>query len=295
MNKNPSREQLVRKGRATRKVAIALSKLQGLVTFTEPEYEVIRLDSKYGKVNTLWYGWENRKTTPLYIDLHGGGFILGSPEMDDAMNQEIARQVGCKIVSINYAKAPDFPFPAAVDQVYSVINQILDNSERFAIEPGKVAIGGHSAGGNLATVTCIKAKREGKLQFCCQILDYPVLDLATNPYDKPTPKGAIPPEMALMFNSCYVDPDQAKDPLTSPVFTKQEELEGLPPALFILAGRDSLFGEGKKYCQMLSDVGVKTECAEYPNALHGFTCQSSVDTTDAIKKMVDFLRKYLLG
>ena len=134
-----------------------------------------------------------------------------------------------------------------------------------------MAIGGHSAGGNLSTVICMKAKKEGEFQFVCQVLDYPPLDLATSPLKKPQPKGAIPPKMALMFNACYVDPAQAKDPYVSPVYATQEDLAGLPPALFILAGGDY----------------------EYPRAAHGFTYNSSADRNDALEKMVTFLKKYL--
>jgi acetyl esterase len=156
-----------------------------------------------------------------------------------------------------------------------------------------MAIGGHSAGGNLSTVTCMKAKKEGEFQFVCQVLDYPPLDLATSPFEKPQPKGCIPPQMAMVFDACYVDPTQAKDPYVSPVHATQEDLKGLPPALLILAGRDSLHDEGLKYRQVLETAGVVTECYEYPNAAHGFTYQSSGDTTDALEKMVAFLGKYL--
>jgi acetyl esterase len=97
----------------------------------------------------------------------------------------------------------------------------------------------------------------------------------------------------MIFDACYVDPIQAKDPYVSPVYAKPEDLEGLPPALLILAGRDSLHDEGMKYCGMLKKSGVITECHEYPNAIHGFTYKSSAETADAFKKIIAFLRKYL--
>jgi len=95
-----------------------------------------------------------------------------------------------------------------------------------------------------------------------------------------------------MFDACYIDPTQAKDPYVSPVYATQDDLEGLPPALLILAGMDSLHDEGVKYCEMLKAAGVATECYEYPHARHGFTLSPSTDTTDALEKMVAFLRKY---
>jgi acetyl esterase len=181
----------------------------------------------------------------------------------------------------------------AVNQVYAVVNHVFEYAEKYEIDNSRMAIGGHSAGGNLGTVTCIKAKKEGKFQFLCQILDYPPLDLATNALDKPQPKGAISPQMASMFDACYVDPGKAMDPYVSPVYATREDLEGLPPALFILAGRDSLHDEGLKYCSMLKSAGVITECYEYPDAPHGFTYKPSSDTIDAWDKMAAFLSNYL--
>jgi acetyl esterase len=295
MAKLLSREQAIKKGKRIRKIQMIQLRLQSFLMGSKQKSlrEEIFIDTKFGKVRTLWYGFENSEMTPILFDLHGGGFILGNADMDETMNLAFAQQVGCKVISIEYAKAPEFPYPVAVDQIYAVVKHVFENAEKYAVDREKMAIGGHSAGGNLSTVTCMKAKKEGESQFVCQVLDYPPLDLATSPFDKPQPKGCIPPKMATVFDACYVDPAQAKDPYVSPVYATQEDLKGLPPALFILAGRDSLHGEGLKYCEMLKTAGVVTECYNYPHAVHGFTYKPSSDTTDALEKMVVFLRKYL--
>ncbi len=251
------------------------------------------IDTQFGKVRTLWYGMGSTEKAPIYFDLHGGGFVLGSAGMDQAMNLVINREVGCTIASIDYAKAPDFPYPAAVDQVYAVVKHVHDHAEKFAVDRARMAIGGHSAGGNLATVACLKAKQAGEFQFVCQILDYPALDLATDPLEKPQPKGSISPQMAMMFNACYLEPGRAKEPFASPVYAAREDLERMPPALFILAGGDSLHNEGLQYRSMLQAAGVRTEIHEYPGAPHGFTYRPSADTTDALGKMTAFLREHL--
>ncbi len=248
-------------------------------------------DTPHGRVRTLWYGAGQTKR-PVYFDLHGGGFVLGGPEMDEAMNGKIGAELGCAVVSIDYAKAPEHPYPYALDQIHETIELILDDAERYGIDTTKVAIGGHSAGANLATALCLKTKTS-RPRFSCQILDYPPLDLFTSPYKKPTPKGCIPPKMALMFNDCYISPDQGKEPLVSPVFAEDRDIEGLPPALFILAGMDSLHDEGKQYYSMLTRVGVPTELHEYENATHGFTLKASKNTEDAVNRMIDFLKRYL--
>jgi acetyl esterase len=293
MGKLPTREQYIRKGRLLRKLMVIFLKLQNIGLKNKALRDEIFVDTKFGKVRTLWYGFKNTEKSPIYFDLHGGGFILGSADMDEEMNLELNRQVGCKVISIDYAKAPEFPYPVAANQVYAVVKHVFENADEYAIDGNKMAIGGHSAGGNLSTVTSMKAKKEGKFQFVCQILDYPPLDLATSALDKPRPKGAISPKLALTFDACYVAPDQAKDPYVSPVYASHEELDGLPPALFILAGRDSLHDEGLKYCRMLQTAGVVTECHEYPNAPHGFTYKLSTDAIDARSKMAAFLGRYL--
>lgn len=294
MAKPATREQSIRRGQLIHKVGAMMHKFQALVSKKDSAGEVVFIETDFGSVRTLWYGFQKEEKLPVYFDLHGGGFMMGTADMDEAMNLVLSEQVGCKIVSVQYAKAPQFPYPTAVNQVYAVAKHVFENAEHYAIQPGKMAIGGHSAGGNLSAVACMKAKKEGLFQFACQILDYPPLDLATDPVEKPQPKGAITPEMAAMFNACYVDPAQAKDPYVSPVFAAPEDLVGLPPALFILAGMDSLHDEGLKYRHMLEAAGVTTECYEYPHAPHGFTYQASPDTTDALEKMAAFLKKYLM-
>jgi acetyl esterase len=296
MAKKLTREQNIKKAKQIRQFEKMIAKFQHffLKFKGRPSHREFFFDTEFGRVRALAYGFENIAKTPIFFDMHGGGFILGGAVMDETMNIEFSRRTGCKIISIDYAKAPDHPYPAAVNQVHAVVKQVFENADQYSIDPKRMAIGGHSAGGNLAAVTCMRAKREGTFQFVCQVLDYPPLDLWTSALDKPQPRGSIPPKTALMFNDCYINPAQARDPYVSPVYATKDDIEGLPPALFILPGRDSLHDEGLKYCSMLKAAGVVTECHEYPNALHGFTYKPSADTTDAFGKIVAFLTRYLL-
>lgn len=295
MAKQATREQLIKRG----KWILNLQKFRHMLRFLRPGARrkptgtEIFVDTQFGKVRALGYGLEDQNMTSIFFDLHGGGFILGNAEMDEPLNIAFHKQVGCKVISIEYAKAPDFPYPAAVNQVYAVVEHFFENAERYGIDRQKMAIGGHSAGGNLSAVTCMKARKAGKFQFVCQLLDYPPLDLATSPLDKPQPNGCIPPSMAQVFDACYVDPSQARDPYVSPVYADPQDLQGLPPALFILAGRDSLHDEGVKYREMLSAAGVETECYDFPDAVHGFTLTPSTNSTEACDRMAAFLKKHL--
>jgi acetyl esterase len=252
------------------------------------------IESDCGKAHLLCYGFTDSKIKPVYFDMHGGGFVLGSAYMDDSINVEIMNKAGCKVVSIDYVKAPDFPFPAAVNQVYSVVKHFYENSEKYRIDTKKMAIGGHSAGANLSTVTCIKAKQIGDFQFRCQVLDYPVLDLLTDPNEKPQPKGAISPAMMKMFNDCYLGTEKANNLFASPVFATMADLQDLPSAMILLAGLDSLYNEGKQYAKKLKEANVVVDLLEYENEKHGFTYEKSQNRNDAVNKISKYIYDHLI-
>ena len=251
------------------------------------------IETGSGSVRVLCYGFNNSGTQPVYFDMHGGGFVLGSPEMDEKMNLRIASESGCKVISIDYYKAPDYPFPTAIYQIYDVIEFFINMADEYGIDENRIAVGGHSAGGNLAAAVSMLVKERGKFSIKCQILDYPPMDLFQNPFEKPQPKGCIPPKLAIMFNDAYVSDEESRTPMASPVLGKKSDLENLPPALVIVAGQDSLCREGISFISKLRDANVDVEDHIYESALHGFTLKDSIETTDAVNKMCGFLKKHL--
>lgn len=288
-----AREKVIKRVQRQRKM---MNFLYSLSRYSSAEHgKEVLLDTEAGTVRTLWYGFEDKTVKPVFFDAHGGGFILMNAEADEDMNVHIHKAVGCKVVSIDYAKAPEHPFPTAVDQVYAVVKEVHSNAEKYGIDSERMGIGGHSAGGNLATGCCLQAGRRGEFSFVCQMLDYPPLDLATSPYDKPCPKGAIKPRQAATYDACYIDPVQAKNPLVSPVYATEGELAKLPPSLIILAGRDSLHDEGAMYAELLKKAGVKVELHEFPEEKHGFTYYRSKAVPQAMELIEEFLSRYLGG
>ena len=199
-----------------------------------------------------------------------------------------------KVISIDYPKAPKNPYPVAVEAIYEVIKHYFDNAEAYKINPDNVGIGGHSAGGNLATVMCIKAKETGEFSFKYQVLDYPPCDISIDAYDRPKPKGALSPKTVDMFNVCYHgnDMEVAKLPYISPVYATKEQLTGLPPALLIVAGRDSLHDEAVRYGELLKDAGVPLEFHEFADSVHGFTYYGKPDAKKGWDIMAGFIRKH---
>ena len=134
------------------------------------------IDTSHGKVSVLEYGFDSPNVEPLFIDMHGGGFVLGWAAMDEPMCVYFCEQAKVKVISIDYPKAPKNPYPVAVEAIYEIVKHYFDNAEAYKINRDSVGIGGHSAGGNLATVICIKAKESGEFSFKYQVLDYPPCD-----------------------------------------------------------------------------------------------------------------------
>lgn len=243
-----------------------------------------------GSVRTLCFGFEKKEAEPVFFDIHGGGFVLGNADVDLDICQYLREKCHCKVVSIDYAKAPEHPYPQAVNEIYEVVKHFARHAEKYGIDRERMSIGGHSAGGNLSAVTCLKSLKKKEFSFCGQILDYPPMDLSINPYEKPCPKGAIPPKIAAAFDACYL-PDSSYEecPYVSPVYSSREDMTGLPPALVIAAGCDSLHDEAVRYYEMLLEAKVQAQLLEYPDSAHGFTMKDSADTRDALEKMAQFL------
>lgn len=243
-----------------------------------------------GEVRTLCYGLERKEKEPVFFDLHGGGFVMGRADNDIDICRYIHKNCHCKVISIEYSKAPEAPYPQAVNEVYEVVRYFASREEEYGIRRDRMCIGGHSAGGNLAAVTALRSVKEKEFTFQGQILDYPPLDLSINPQDKPCPKGAIPPKVARIFDACYLpDSSHEEDPYISPVYSRTEDRRDLPPALVIAAGRDSLHDEAIHYYKLLREAGVEAKLLEYPEAGHGFTMEKSGDARDAIRNMALFL------
>lgn len=248
------------------------------------------VDTRRGPVRVLEYGFEDEARRPLFIDIHGGGFVLGSADMDETMCLEF-RKAGVKVISIDYPKAPDHPYPAAVEAIHDVAAWYVAHGEELGLDTARMAIGGHSAGGNLAAVTCMNDLKAGEFRFRGMVLDYPALDMATEPGDKPHPAGALPLWMCRMFNACYAPEGEAREPGVSPVFAPPGDLVGMPPALVIVCGKDSLHDEAVRFAENLRAAGSAVTVEEYPDQPHGFTYDKYDKPAgrDAIAKMRDFI------
>ena len=255
------------------------------------------IETSYGKIRVLEYGFDSPEVKPLYIDLHGGGFALMFPEYNENQTVYIQNETNVKIISIDYPKAPQNPYPAAVEAIYEVIKYYVENASKYKIDPERIGIGGYSAGGNLATVTCIKANEKKEFSFKFQILCYPPTDLLEDPYMKPktkkVPKAISQRDVQIATFSYLSDFQHSREPFCSPVYATNEQLTGLPPALLIVAGIDPLYPEGLRYSKKLEKAGVPLELHDFKESVHGFTHYGKPDAEEAQIVIIDFIRNLL--
>ncbi len=233
--------------------------------------ERMEVPTRAGKVRVIFYK-AKKAHAPVYFDMHGGGFVAGNCEDVDFWCALLRDQLDINVVNINYRKAPQFPWPTASDDAFDTVRWFFEHAAEFDLDTEKMAIGGHSAGGNLAAVTCLRSVMEdAPFRFRLQVLDYPPLDLKTCAFDKFTHPMAIPPQIAVMFDACYIAPGQGDDVLVSPAVAEPEQLKGLPPACIVTAELDSLRDEAELYGRKLVAAGVPVYARRFLGSAHGFT------------------------
>ena len=207
---------------------------------------------------------------PGLVFFHGGGFVIGDLDTHDDLCRHLANGSGCRVVSVDYRLAPEHPFPAAVEDCFAATKWVAEHAGELGIS-GPIAVGGDSAGGNLAAVVAQLARTQGPA-IAFQLLIYPVTQLGgpEMPSMEENAKGYfLERESMQWFTRMYCpDVSQHSDPRMSPLRAK--DLAGLPPAYVVTAGFDPLRDEGKAYADKLDAAGVPVTYVNYPGMIHGF-------------------------
>ena len=231
----------------------------------------------------------------VLVWLHGGGWVIGDLETADPTCRSLARRAGCVVVSVDYRLAPEHPAPAALDDCMSALAWTVENFELLGVDASKVAIGGDSAGGNLAALVCQRVRDEFGPEIDFQLLVYPVTDctVSTGSYDENAEGYFLTKAAMEWFVGHYLGGSDPKDPAVSPLHAG--DLSGLPPALVITAQMDPLRDEGEAYATRLKEAGVPTEAIRYAGQIHGFMGMASIldDGKDALERAGVALRAAL--
>lgn len=252
-----------------------------------PEYprnvRALTIPSSVAPAPATAYWPPDGRTAPqaVHVNLHGGGFVMGDPRWDDALCRLVAAEAGVVVVNVDYAVAPQHPFPQPPQQVFEVLDWIRCNGSKTGWDGNRISVGGQSAGGNLAAAACRLALERGYPDIRLQVLHYPALDMATPNTDKPTPlsRPALRPWMGRLFNAAYIPPGQQRtDRLVSPAHPSDvAALDGIAPSLMITAEQDLLRREGRLYADRLHGVGALAEHHDVVGVDHGY------DMTDAAR------------
>ena len=210
---------------------------------------------------------------PSVVYFHGGGWVLGDAETHARMVREIAVQAHAAVVFVEFACAPEAPFPLALEQCYRACAWVAERGHTAGLDSSRIAIAGDSAGGNLAAAVALLAARRGGPDIRLQALLYPVTDCEFSTLSYRDFGTGLNLDIAAMrwFWQHYIpDPAMRHDPLASPLRAQTEDLRGLPPALVFTAECDVLRDEGEAYARKLANAGVAVNSVRYMGTLHAF-------------------------
>ncbi len=249
----------------------------------------LSIPSDYGPIPARFYrATKGKGPCPLLVYFHGGGFMLGSLTLYDTTCRRLAANGECAVLSVDYRLAPETQFPGAVLDSYAATRWASDNAEMLNIDPARIAVGGDSAGGNLAAVVSQMAQDSGEFQVALQVLIYPITDHSREyPSYERNASGYMLTRKALhWFMDNYIpDPEDRKDPMASPML--RPSLKGQPPALVISAEFDPLVDDNDAYVKKLRDAGVPTEYVCFPGMIHPFfTLGGVVEDTAKAESLV---------
>lgn len=262
---------------------------RGAVTPEPPdvsELDNIAAPGAHGPIPLRYYrpaGVDKKEPIPVLVFYHGGGWVIGDLDTHDVVCRSLANEARCAVVSVDYRMGPEHKFPAAVDDAYAAAHWVAGEAAALRVDASKLAVGGDSAGGNLAAVVSLMARgkrKEGdetapKISY--QLLIYPATDMhmTTESHQRYGKDHLLTRDSMDWFQLQYLNGSaDREDWRASPLRAKN--LAGLPPAYVLVAGHDPLRDEGEAYAMALKKAGVPVVFREFPGQIHGFVVLGKV-------------------
>ena len=233
---------------------------------------------------------------PALVYFHGGGWVLGDLASHDGVCRHLANASGCAVVAVDYRMAPEHKFPSAFDDAAAATRFVFDNAVSLGINPSRVAVGGDSAGGNLAAAVAVLSAQGGLPRLSFQLLIYPVVDLAMTfgSYQRVTEGVLLTASSMVWFIDLYLNsPDERVDWRGSPI--RAADLSRTPPAFVLTVAHDPLCDEGAAYAKRLEQEGVRVTHLHLSDQIHGFLTMGRIVRASALvtDAMGALLRKEL--
>ncbi|KNZ34335.1 MAG: acetyl hydrolase [Methylibium sp. NZG] len=236
--------------------------------------------------------------TPVLVYFHGGGWVIGDLDTHDTLCRQLANGAGIAVISVDYRLGPEHRFPAAVDDSIAATRWVHAHAAELGLDAGRIAVGGDSAGGNLAAVVALTLRGDASLRLAYQLLIYPATDMRrTAPSHTHNGQGYLLTRDTLdYFHDHYIsnpahDLDWRASPLLHP------DHSGLPPALVLTAGYDPLRDEGLQYAQALTEAGTRCTHLCFERQIHGFILMGRVidEANTAVAVCAAELRRELVA
>jgi acetyl esterase len=255
---------------AAREAATGLTAQLGGPPEEVAEVRTLAIPGPGGTIPARLYIPAGTKPLPALVYYHGGGFVIGSLDGWDPVMRSLANASGCAVVSVDYRLAPEHKFPAAVDDAYAALTYVAREAASLGIDPARIAVGGDSAGGNLAAVVSILARDGNGPKIAFQLLVYPTTEqnYERSSFKKYGENHFLSIDMMHWFIGHYTTPETIGDWRVQPL--KAESLRNLPPAHIIVAECDPLHDEGEAYGERLRAEGGTATFVRYAGMIHGF-------------------------
>ena len=233
---------------------------------------------------------------PVLVYFHGGGWVIGSIETHDALCHAISKTSDCLVVSVDYRLAPEHPYPAAPEDCYATTCWVAENAGTIQADASRIAVGGDSAGGNLATVVAMMARDRQGPDIRSQVLIYPITDddLNTPSYLQNAEGYVLTRDLMIWFWNYYLAAEKRLGhPYATPL--RADNLKNLPDALVLTAEYDPLRDEGEAYAKRLKEAGVDVALRRYDGMIHGFIKYAArLDKAkEALEAVAAFLKREL--
>lgn len=234
------------------------------------QIEEVTIPGPAGGIRVRIYTPHGEGPFPALVYCHGGGWVVGDLDTVDVPCRRLATRASCVVVSVDYRLAPEHRFPAAAEDAYAAFQWLVSHARALQVDATRIAVGGDSAGGNLAAVVALMARDRAAPQPCFQVLLYPVTDgaLDTPSYRENAEGYLLTRDSMVWFWNHYVGDADRTHPYASPL--RAEHHRGLPPAFVVTAEFDPLRDEGEAYARRLAEAGTPVECKRYDGTIHGF-------------------------